>query len=186
MPSVNAEHFIRRLTEYVCNEAPDRPWPDSRITVSHVISRNTSLMAVIWKEIDDRIEDNQLDQAGGEARVVFTLTVCSPILKHVTRMVDYLCSVVPYNQRLLWKEIGAEMPQVGGQAWRLSGYDPALLPEEQELTLTAAAPTVMAERFYPVRMLSCYNEGHNSDYNPTLDIWQGECMFISRMVDERE
>ena len=185
--AVNVEPFLRRLCERVCDgRHPGHPWPNSRISVSHVISRNTGLMAVIWKEVDDKILDNQLADSGGADRVVFTFTVCSPVRKHVSRMVEYLCNTVPYNQRYLWQSIGAERPAVSSNVTRLTGYRRDLLPENQKLSLTVEPGPALDTEPYRVQMLSCVNEGRSIDYNPGLDIWQGECLFISTMSSVRE
>ena len=184
--ALNVEPFLRRLCEYMCNEHPQRPWPDSTITVGHVVSRNTTLMAVIWKEVDDNIADNLLDEQGGLDRVVFTFTVLSTVRKHVSRMMQFLCTYTPYNNKVLRGQLPVDNTPVSTPVATLTGYRRDLTPESQQLQLTVTeGPTLTAEP-YNLQMTSCVNEGRDIQYNPGLDLWQGECLFISTMVNITE
>ena len=181
-------YMIRQVAEYAVWEHPDRPWPDRsmQIPVVPVISRHTSLMAVVYSETDNRAEDQDLASGSATSRVVFTLTAVSQSRKNVSRMAAHLFDAINFNSELIRRDATdtqeISIPHFETEYERILNEDGAritgVLPEVREV-MSTTAPL----EFGTVRMDACYAESRQVFYDPSLDVWKGAVVFIADMYN---
>ena len=156
--AIDALPLVKRIADFFCNEHPDRPWPNDRVHVTHVLHKNSTLLAVVYKEIDAKLLDNTSEELGAVTRVVFTLTVLDLGRKKVHRMVEYLCNYIPYSGDVMGRNLGAAHTATVGERRRVTGYDPSKLPEEQALVIQAPVRIGATARRYEADIQMCYND----------------------------
>ena len=181
--------MVQQIAEYAVWEHADRPWPDKSagISVVPIISRSTSLLAVLWGEVDNRSEDMDIFSGSATQRVVFTLTAVSQSRKTVARMASHLYNAISFNTELIrrdavdtgnvhYNEHEIEFRSVfiqDGIPLTDMGY-----PDVSEI-LTATVP----QEFGTIRMDACYAESRRIWYDPTLDVWKSAVTFIADMYE---
>ena len=188
---INPLPLVERITRYAVNERSNRPWMNHQINVAETLNRHTALMAVIWKVVDDNVVDSQQVGQGSTERVVFTLTAVSQSRKNAARMSQYLAEIIPYNPEIMSFRVTDSPSPVSIVTYGVTEYNAAApgsllypkLPEQQQLALRASQRHSVPYRsgIAAVRMTSCYNEGKHEDYEPSLDTWKNESIYISMM-----
>lgn len=187
--AVDPSFMIQQIAEYAVWDHPERPWPDKagNIPVVPVITRHTPLLAVVWSEVDNRAEDQDIWAGSGTQRVVFSLTAVSQARKTAARMARHLFNAISFNSDLIrltaeddseihFNEHELEFDQSYIQdGIRIYGGG---LPEITEIQ-TVSEP----QSFGSVRMSACYAESRTLMYDPSLDVWKGSIVFIADMYE---
>ena len=189
---VDPTQMIERIAHYAVREHPDRPWPDKSedISIVDIITRHTPLLAVVWGEVDNKEEDQDLISGSGTSRVVFSLTAVSQIKKNVTRMALHLSNAVNFNSQLIGSSARDDndihipshrieyfVEEVNAQF--VARKTPIVLPIPIDIRIADDFDTT------PVYLLSCYLEGRTVNYDPSLDVWKGQVIFIADMTNNR-
>ena len=181
--AVDAWPLVKEIAERYAREATTKgqPFEGSDIQVHDRFSLETDVLAIVYHVLDNAVLDNTMWYMGNTSRVVFHLTAASQQRANVTMLSRWIADNVAFTHEYLNQPATVEKVVRRPQK-RLVGYDPTKLPELQELKLETIEGTAEEKEISnPIQMLSCYNEGVSVDFDSSLELWKGTCIFISVM-----